>query len=114
MAAPQKVLRAWVRRAKRAAGNDSAGALAEVLEAIGDALLEGPTGGAIVISTSEAGGSVSFQLPPGHTPLELAALNEDAIAWAVESGIISNADLTIPAGRRIMRMRASFSKAVTS
>lgn len=112
MAAPEKLLRAWVRRAKRAVGKSST--LAETLEAIGDALLEGPTGGAIVISTSEAGGTVSFQLPPGHTPLELAALNEDAIAWAVDAGLIDATELTIPAGRRIMRLRASFAQAVTS
>lgn len=102
------VIRAWVRAASRAA--KAAGKpLSTVLDEINDGILaSGPQSGGIVISSSEAGGSVTFALPPGHTPLELAALNEESIAWCNQWPDPENPPMVC---RRIKRMRASFAKA---
>ncbi|MGN6556216.1 MAG: hypothetical protein ACTHLW_21100 [Verrucomicrobiota bacterium] len=80
-----------------------------MLDDINDALIgDGVQNGQILVSTSEAGGSVSFALPPGHTPLELAILNEEAIKFCNHFNDPENPPLT---GRRIQRLRASFWRA---
>src|SRR5574340_759849 len=102
-------IRAWVRQAKRVAGQTGK-PLSQVLEEIGEAVLSGAQSCQIVSSTSEAGGSVSLTFPPGQSPLELASLNESAIAWCNSFPNPENPPLN---GRRIQRLRVSFWKAHT-
>lgn len=73
------------------------------------------TDGKTVISTSEAGGSVSFQLPDSFTPAEVMALAMECIA-RINSGEYGAAD-TLPnviPQRVIKRLRGSFWNASTS
>lgn len=102
------VIRAWVRSAKRTS-TLTAKKLTVVLDEINAGILSGGVqSGQIVIATSEGGGSVSFTLPPGHTPLELAALNEEAIGFCNQFSDPNNPNLN---PRRITRLRASFWRA---
>src|SRR5262245_38376136 len=103
------IIRAWVRAAASTA-KSTGKKLTAVLDEINAAILGGGVqDGQVLVSTSEPGGSVSFTLPPGHTPLELAALNEEAIAFCAQFPDPDSPDLT---ARRIKRLRASFAKAV--
>jgi len=105
------VIRAWVRSANETA-KQTQKKLTTVLTEIGSGILSsGVQSGQIVISTSEGGGSVSFSLPPGHTPLELAALNEEAIQFCNQFPDPDKPNLN---ARRITRMRASFWRAKPS
>lgn len=102
-------IRAWVRRAKRVA-TATQKKLSEVLDDINDAILGGGIqDGQVVVSCSEGGGSSSFAMMPGLTPIELASLNEQAIAWCNSFNDPENPVLN---ARRITRMRVSFSKGV--
>lgn len=66
------------------------------------------TSGKILISSTEAGGTVTFAIPPGHTPQSLMCLVELAIQW-----LTKQPDPTTPnlSPRRLRRLRASFAKA---
>ncbi len=69
-----------------------------VLQAIQDAIFQNDIqNGKILISTTEAGGTVSFTVPQGHTPLEIGDLVQRAI------------DL-LQGRREIKRLRGSFRK----
>ncbi len=80
-----------------------------VLDEINAAILSGAQSAQILSSSNEAGGSVSFAFPPGQSPLELAALNEEAIAWC--NGFTDPNNPPLTGGRRIRRLRASMWKA---
>ena len=97
----------WVvRRAKRKAPS---GVLA-YLETWQDALMDDDVAsGKMLISTAEAGGSVSFSALPGYSPIEMLRLVEEAIQWLQTQADPNNPNLT---PRRIKRMRVSFAKAV--
>lgn len=71
------------------------------------------TDGKTVISTAEAGGSVSFATMPGLMPDDVLALAEEAIE-RLEAGDFGDKDAPTLTSRRIKRLRASFAKAVTS
>jgi hypothetical protein len=102
------VIRAWVRSANETA-KASGKKLQAVLTEIGTGIMSsGVQSGQIVIATSEGGGSVSFTLPPGHTPLELASLNEEAISFCYQFADPNTPNLN---ARRITRLRASFWRA---
>ncbi len=105
------VIRAWVRSAKATAGTTGK-TLTQVLNEIGQQILsQGVQSGQVLIGTSEGGGSASFALPPGHTPLELAGLNEEAIQFCNQWPDPNNPNLNM---RRIVRLRASFWRAKPS
>src|SRR5262249_34920051 len=105
------IIRSWLRSAKRAA-KEAGKPLSQVLDEINSAILRnGVQNGVVVIGSSEAGGSTSFALPSGPTPLELAALNEEATAYCAECADPENPDLTT---RRIKRLRVSFAKSFPS
>jgi hypothetical protein len=67
--------------------------------------------GKILVSSAEAGGSVTFAIPPGHTPLELMELCQEALDWCNQFSDPNNPPET---QRRIKRLRADFSRAVIS
>lgn len=98
-------IRSWIRAALSTATQQSK-PLQQVLAEINSAIYStGVQNGQIVISTSEAGGSVSIAVQPGLSPLDLAELNEEAIAYCNQFPDPNNPDLN---RRRIKRMRASF------
>ena len=103
-----RMIRAWVRRARTTA-KATGKTLTAVLDEINNAVLgSGAQDGGVVISTSEGGGTVSLSFPPGMRPLELAALNEEAIAWCHQFSDPNTPPIDSP--RRIMRLRATFFK----
>jgi hypothetical protein len=67
--------------------------------------------GKILISTGEAGGTVTFAVPAGHTPLEIMALAQEAIDYCNQFPDPNNPPAT---ARRIRRLRVSFAKAIPS
>ena len=102
------LIRAWVRRAKGIASASGA-TLAATLDSINDAILgSGVQDGQVILSTSEAGGQVAFAIPQGMTPLDLARINEEAIAWCNQFTNPENPPMT---QRRIKRLRVSFFRA---
>ena len=64
--------------------------------------------GRVVISTMEAGGTVTFQIPHGMSPMEMAAAVEETIEWLEQQPDPANPVLS---GRRLLRLNASFAKA---
>ena len=103
------VIRAWLRSAIRAS-KASGKPLSQVLDDINAAIMgNGIQNGQVVIATSEAGGTISMALPTGHTPLELAALNEEAIAYCAQCPDPEVPNITT---RRIKRLRFGFANAV--
>ena len=74
----------------------------EVLQEIQDAIFHGDlANGKVLISNSEGGGTVSFTIPSGHTPLEVGDLCQKAIDY-------------LNGERTIRRLRASFLKATAA
>ena len=70
-----------------------------------------PPGAPVNDSSAEAGGSVTFSIPPGHSPLDLMALCQEALDWCNQFPDPNNPPAT---QRRIKRLRVSFAKAVIS
>jgi hypothetical protein len=100
---------AWTRKAKRAA-TASSKTLAQIFDDLNDAILSpGVISGQVLISSSEANGSFSFTFPPGHTPLDLVRLNEEAILYCSTCPDPENPILSLP--KRIKRLRVSFGDA---
>ncbi len=105
-------MRAWLSRAKRLANDASGLTVAEVLDQIGEKIAEGvQDAGGVVVSTSEAGGSVSFAFPQGHSPHDLAVTNEAAKSLAVRMGLAKAEDFIVPPARMVTRLRADFRRA---
>lgn len=65
--------------------------------------------GKILVSSTEVGGTVTFAVPPGHTPQSLLCLVESAIEWLQQQPDPTSPNLS---PRRIRRLRVSFAKAV--
>jgi len=108
-ASRQLLLNAFIRGAKlRATELGGVNTLTSVLESIilGRFKSEA-TNGRTVVSTSEAGGSVSFHFPDMLTPAEVMALAEEALEYCAQFSDPNNPPLTF---RRIRRMRVSFAK----
>jgi hypothetical protein len=101
MANNRTVIRALAGSAARIAERTGKTAQQVLQAAIDDVFENGVAGGKVVISTSEAGGSVNFALPQGRT-------QEDTIELLQRT-------LDFLAGKReIRRLRASFRQATTS
>lgn len=103
----------WAKGIAKASGRT----LAQVFDSINNAIKANAfqvdargtiTGGQVVSSTAEAGGSVAFAFPAGTTPDELVSVNEESIAYCNGFSDPENPNLTL---RRIKRMRASFWRA---
>ena len=65
--------------------------------------------GQIVLSTSEAGGSVTFTFERAYTPAELAVMAEEALEWVNTLADPENPPLDVA---RYNRLYATFHKAV--
>jgi hypothetical protein len=104
-------IRSFVESA-RAIGTQTGKPLTQVLGEIRNAIFSDELqNGKILISSNEAGGSVTFGVPAGHTPLEIMALAQEAIDWCYQFDDPNNPPAT---ARRVRRLRASFSKAIPS
>jgi hypothetical protein len=102
-------IRSFVESA-RAIGQQTAKPLTQVLSEIRNAIFSDELqSGKILISSAEAGGTVTFAVPAGHSPLEIMALAQEAIDWCNQFPDPNNPPDT---ARRIRRLRASFDKAV--
>lgn len=101
------LLRALVRAAKLQYGS---GSPKPVLEQIILGKFESEvTNGKTVISTTEAGGTVTFVVADSLGPAEVLTLAEEAIEWLDQQPDPANPNLS---PRRIRRLRVSFDKAV--
>ena len=65
--------------------------------------------GQTVLSTSEAGGSVTFTFERTYTPAELAVMAEEALEWLNTLADPENPPLDVP---RYNRLHPTFHKAV--
>lgn len=103
--ADARKINALIRHAKREnAANPKA-----VLDALHSALMKDEVvNGKVLISASEAGGSATFALFPGYSPLDFLALVEEAIQELDAMPDPMNPTLT---KRNIRRLRVSFAKA---
>jgi len=102
----QLLVRAFVRAAMLQANG---GAIKPVLEQIILGKFQSEvTDGKTLVSTSEAGGTVTFALPNNLGPAEIMALAEEAIEWLDNQPDPANPNLS---PRRIRRLRVSFDKA---
>ncbi|HVU07846.1 MAG TPA: hypothetical protein VHG89_04805 [Verrucomicrobiae bacterium] len=80
--------------------------LTEVLSAIRTAIFNGDiANGKVLLTSIEAGGTTTFALPAGHTPLEVMALVQEALDWCNQ---FSDPDNPPRNARRIRRLRGSF------
>ena len=107
---PDRILfiRSFVESA-RTIGTQTSKPLTQVLSDIRNSIFsDNLQNGKILISSAEAGGTVTFALPPGHTPLEIMALAQEAIDWCNQFPDPNNPP---PSLRRIRRLRVSFEKA---
>lgn len=103
------LLRAFIRAAKRhgdAVGKTPKAILEDII--VGRFTTEA-TEGKTLVSSSEAGGAVTFILPAGFGPADVMTLAEEAIEWLEQQPDPNNPNLS---SRRLVRLRASFSKAV--
>jgi hypothetical protein len=83
--------------------------LTQVLRAVRDGRFSSDLiNGRTVISTSEAGGSVTFNIPTGMQPLEVMTLFQEALDYCASFPDPDNPKLC---SNRIMRLRVSFAKA---
>lgn len=64
--------------------------------------------GKTVISTSEAGGTITFALDPNMPPLQVMALFQKCLDWC---NTFTDPDNPPSTGKRKVRMRASFARA---
>jgi hypothetical protein len=102
------LIRSFVESA-RALGVQASKPLTLVLSEVRNAIFsDNIQNGKVLISSGEAGGTVTFALPPGHTPLEIMALAQEAIDWCNQFPDPNNPP---PSLRRIRRLRVSFDKA---
>lgn len=102
------LVRSFVESA-RAIGAEAGKPLTLVLAEIRNAIFRDELqNGKILISSSEAGGTVTFVVPPGHSPLEIMALAQEAIDWCSGFPDPNNPSAST---RRIRRLRASFDQA---
>ncbi|MEY2466758.1 MAG: hypothetical protein QOD03_1279 [Verrucomicrobiota bacterium] len=111
--APDRILfiRSFVESA-RAVGTQTSKSLTQVLAEIRNAIFSDELqNGKILISTAEAGGTITFAIPAGHSPLEIMALAQEAIDWCNQFPDPNNPPAT---ARRIRRLRVSFAKAIPS
>jgi hypothetical protein len=105
------LIRAFVESARSAAAA-SGKTLTQVLADIRNAIFNGELrDGKILISSAEAGGTVTFTVPAGHAPLEIMELAQEALDWC---GQFPDPDNPPSTARRIRRLRASFAKAIPS
>ena len=105
------LIRAFVESA-RASAQASGKSLAQILADIRNAIFNGELrDGKILISSAEAGGTVTFSVPAGHAPLEIMELAQESIDWCNQFPDPNNPPAT---ARRIRRLRASFAKAASS
>jgi hypothetical protein len=109
------LITALVASAKRRAPDGRA--LVDFIGDIQDAIFsDNIQDGKVLVSSAEAGGTVTFAMPPGHSPLELMALCQEAIAWCYQ--FPNPNDPKRPDGtsalipRRIKRFKVSFRKAI--
>lgn len=80
--------------------------LTKVLSAIRTAIFNGDiANGKVLLTSIEAGGTTTFALPAGHTPLEVMALTQEALDWCNQFADPDNPPKT---ARRIRRLRGSF------
>lgn len=108
MANRSVLIRAFVASARKLVTDEKP--LTEVLGDIRDAIFAGGIqDGKVLIGTAEAGGSTTFAVPPGHEPLELLALAQEAIDYCNQ---FSDPDNPPTTARRIRRLRVSFAKAI--
>ena len=102
-------IRSFVESA-RSIGAQTGKPLSQVLAEIRNAIFSDELqNGKILISSAEAGGTVTFAIPTGHSPLEIMALAQEAIDWCNQFPDPDNPPAT---ARRIRRLRVSFDKAV--
>lgn len=74
----------------------------DVLGEIQDAIFSGDiASGKVLISTNEGGGSASFTIPPGHSPMEIGDLCQHAIDY-------------LNGKRFVRRLRVSFARATSA
>jgi hypothetical protein len=105
------LIRAFIESARSSAAT-SGKSLTQVLADIRNAIFNGGLrDGKILISSAEAGGTVTFIVPAGHSPLEILALAQESIDWCNQ---FPNPDNPPATARRIRRLRASFAKAIPS
>lgn len=98
------LIRALVESARDLATQDTP--LTKVLAAIRTAIFNGDiANGKVLLTTIEAGGTTTFALPAGHTPLEVMALVQEALDWCNQ---FPDPDDPPATARRIRRLRASF------
>jgi hypothetical protein len=104
------IIRAFANSASRlAVAANPPSTLTKFLQAMQDAIFQNEIqDGKILISTSEAGGAVAFQIPQGQTPTDVLALVQEALDWCNQYPDPDHPPLT---ARRIKRLRASFAKA---
>jgi hypothetical protein len=101
-------IRSFVESA-RTIGTQTGKPLTQVLVEIRNAIFSDELqNGKILISSAEAGGTVTFTVPAGHSPLEIMALAQEAIDWCSQFPDPNNPPTS---ARRIRRLRASFDKA---
>jgi hypothetical protein len=111
MANHENVIRALVRAALAA---NPANPKAELLTIITGKYTQEVTSGGILISTSEAGGSVSFSVPSNFGPFEIMSLAEEAIQFIdglPDPTAITDDDLKT---RRIKRLKVRFDRNLAS
>lgn len=94
-----------IRSSAEKAGKTLTGVLLEILEALSTGEIQD---GKILIGSNEAGGNVTFTVPPDHTPRELIKMYQATLDWCNE-----HADPDNPPrfARRVKRLRVSFNKA---
>lgn len=102
-------IRSFVESA-RSVGQQTGKPLTQVLAEIRNAIFSDELqSGKILISSAEAGGTVTFAVPAGHTPLEIMSLAQEAIDWC---GQFPDPNNPPASSSRILRLRADFRKAV--
>lgn len=101
------IIRAFAASAKSLAPTGTS--LTDFLGMIRDSIFQDEIqDGKILISTAEAGGSVTFAIPQGQTPMDVMALVQETLDWCAQYPDPDNPPLC---ARRIKRLRASFAKA---
>lgn len=104
------LIRAFVESARQSA-EQTGKPLTTVLADIRNAIFNGEVqDGKVLVGSAEAGGTSSFMIPPGHAPLEIMELAQEALDWC---GQFADPDNPPKASRRIRRLRISFAKAAT-
>ena len=95
----------------RAAAQSGGMPITQVLADVRNAIFNGELrDGKVLIGSAEAGGSITFTVPPGHSPLEIMELLQEAINWCHQ---FPNPENPTQHSRRIRRLRVSFAKAPT-